>query len=386
MQYVNPFQLYLHVSIVFFLVTSIFMSIDNYRELAKTNNNQDQQKDTLNNNFKDAISFNTDNKGFELSFNTKKKKSNTVEKKDNNKNNNFVDDFIHGRNFVDSKVNKYQEKIVNDIKLIINQKEFLETINDTLLDKSERNKQVNKLLNKRVRILYDTLSKDSLFRKDKLFKYRKFKKEYLKFAVKELKANHYEINIKEKKPYEGIKTSSPWLKKYVTFYNSTTADPIKALDSLKLPKTTKNIYFYKRFQSFKKVFNGGDSTNAYASNIISKLSIALFFMLPLFTLFISLLYIRNKNNYTEHLIFVFNTQTMFFILVLIGNILDRFLETDLFTNLAILGFLFYLYKAMRKFYQQRRFKTIVKFLLLNLAYSFLAFIGFITVGLLAIIV
>ncbi len=357
MKYVNPFQLYLHVSIIFFLVTSIFMSIDNYRSLDKVNYITDQQK-------KDSI---------------------IKDVKKDFKKNGIGTDFMLGWNSLESEKNNSKEKIVKEVKLFITQKDFLKVINDSLISKSAKNKKVNKLLTKNIKQLYTVMVKDSLFKKEKIFNYKKFKKVYLKEAVKELKENNYEIKLIENKPSQNIKTSSLWLKKYIAFYNSNTTEPTKGLDSLGYTKNTKNIFFYKKFQNFKQVFNGGDNANAYVSNIISKLSIALFFMLPFFTLFISLLYIRNKNNYTEHLIFVFNTQTMFFILILIGVLLDRFLKTDIFINIAIFVFLFYLYKAMRKFYQQGRAKTIFKFVLLNFIYFILSFVGIMAVGLLAIV-
>ena len=58
------------------------------------------------------------------------------------------------------------------------------------------------------------------------------------------------------------------------------------------------------------------------------LSISLFIFLPIFTLFLMLLYIRRKYTYMEHLVFVFNTQTVFFLLLLI------FLKGPLLINLV----------------------------------------------------
>ncbi|MBE0422986.1 MAG: hypothetical protein IBX66_03520 [Lutibacter sp.] len=41
----------------------------------------------------------------------------------------------------------------------------------------------------------------------------------------------------------------------------------------------------------------------------------------------------------------------------------------------VLLFLVYIYKALRNFYGQKRFITIVKFILLNIYYLFLALVG-----------
>jgi hypothetical protein len=111
--------------------------------------------------------------------------------------------------------------------------------------------------------------------------------------------------------------------------------------------------------------------------MVSKIAIALFFLLPVFTLFLSLLYFRHKRNYTEHLVFVFNIQTVFFLLLLFSIILNKIVNTDIgfIVTGFIFIFLFYLYKSLRNFYKQRRIKTIIKFMLLNFAYFFLAIIG-----------
>ncbi len=52
----------------------------------------------------------------------------------------------------------------------------------------------------------------------------------------------------------------------------------------------------------------------------------------------------------------------------------------------ILLFLLYLYKALRSFYEQGRIKTIVKFILLNNYYMFLALIGFVIVAVISFLV
>jgi hypothetical protein len=73
-------------------------------------------------------------------------------------------------------------------------------------------------------------------------------------------------------------------------------------------------------------------------------------------------------NYIEHLVFVFHTQTVFFLLLIISTFIDVFSEYESIGYFMLL-FLIYLFLAMRNFYQQGWFKTFVKFLLLNLIYS-----------------
>ena len=66
---------------------------------------------------------------------------------------------------------------------------------------------------------------------------------------------------------------------------------------------------------------------------------------------------------------------MFFILYGIGIIIDAIFKIETATTIVSFVFLFYLYKAMRKFYQQGRIKTIVKFMLLNTIFFILAIVG-----------
>jgi len=74
----------------------------------------------------------------------------------------------------------------------------------------------------------------------------------------------------------------------------------------------------------------------------------------------------------EHLIFAFHVQSLLFALLIITLIFDYFFNSNLSTFFALLLFAVYLYKAMRIFYQQSRFKTIVKFMTLNTLFSILA--------------
>jgi len=108
---------------------------------------------------------------------------------------------------------------------------------------------------------------------------------------------------------------------------------------------------------------------------MKQVPVIIFFFLPIFALFVKLLYIRRNFTYIDHLIFLFHTQTMFFVLFGIGIIIDTIFDINYATTILIFLFLFYLYKALRKFYNQGRFKTIVKFFILNSIFFILAFVG-----------
>ena len=116
----------------------------------------------------------------------------------------------------------------------------------------------------------------------------------------------------------------------------------------------------------------------FYDTFIHNLPYLLFVSLPLFALFLKLLYIRQKEFfYFDHGIFSIHHYIFSFILLLIVfsfQELYDWLHAGVFNIIAVLLFLsggFYLYKAMRKFYGQRRAKTIIKFILLNI----MGFIG-----------
>lgn len=153
----------------------------------------------------------------------------------------------------------------------------------------------------------------------------------------------------------------------------------QALDSLKQPKTFFNKFLYKKSETINGFSKRPDkSINTLINQATSHLSTAIFILLPLFALFLKLLYFRQKYTYVEHLVFVFHTQTVFFILLIFFSLLAFFLpKTNSGTsiNIFILLFLAYLFIAMKVFYKQKYLKTIIKFLITITAYTFIAILG-----------
>jgi hypothetical protein len=118
----------------------------------------------------------------------------------------------------------------------------------------------------------------------------------------------------------------------------------------------------------------GTALDKLSKTFLHKLPYLLFVSLPLFALILKLLYIRHKNiYYADHGIFTIYHYIFSFILLLIVFGLDKLNDLidsgfiDFLVGVLFLSGGFYLYKAMRKFYKQRRAKTIFKFLLLNLS-------------------
>lgn len=148
----------------------------------------------------------------------------------------------------------------------------------------------------------------------------------------------------------------------------------RALDSLSHNNTTFNRWVFNKAVDSNTM---SKEPGALLGYFLQQLPFVIFFFIPIFTLFVWLVYFRRRKNYTytDHLIFLFHTQTMFFVLYGIAIIIDAIFGIDISTSIAMLVFLFYLYKAMRNFYKQGRFKTIVKFLILNTIFFILATFG-----------
>ncbi|OSZ82504.1 hypothetical protein CAP35_04330 [Chitinophagaceae bacterium IBVUCB1] len=95
----------------------------------------------------------------------------------------------------------------------------------------------------------------------------------------------------------------------------------------------------------------------------------LFFSLPLIALILQLLYIRKRKEYyyVSHIIFLIHYYCLMFLVILLMETFYTFGSIG-----AILSFftfalsIFYLYKSMRGFYKQGRFKTFIKFSLLSI--------------------
>ncbi len=148
-----------------------------------------------------------------------------------------------------------------------------------------------------------------------------------------------------------------------------------ALDSLKMEKTFTNRFLYSRTEVLNSFLSKRGETDKFYRQILSYASIALFILLPLFTLFLRIIYIRRKYTYVEHLVFVFHTQTVFFLLSSVFYLIGYFKEAEFLLGVFLLLFTIYLFMAMKKFYGQGYFKTFIKYIMANFVFFMLALIG-----------
>jgi hypothetical protein len=173
--------------------------------------------------------------------------------------------------------------------------------------------------------------------------------------------------------------------RFYDYYEENKEDTVAhALDSLGYKNTFWNRFYYdKAISTHEMLDDKGESLN---QKIFSGLSIAIFLFLPVFALFLKLIYIRRKYTYMEHMVFVFYTQSVFFLLLLLFLIIYFFSSgQDRFIAVPIVLFAIYLWLAMKKFYQQGWIKTTFKYFLANFSFMIISTIGFILLTLISFV-
>jgi len=175
------------------------------------------------------------------------------------------------------------------------------------------------------------------------------------------------INYKSRTAYDSAQQTLPkekqhgWLRKMVEY---------REIDL--------NQKYKDRESDFQKDFN-----EAFSNNY----SKVIFFLLPVFALLLKLLYVRRDYFYSEHLVFSIYFYNFFF---LAGSI---YMLTDLIpwswlswiVIIVILWIMVYMPIAMKRMYKQSWSKTIVKYLLFALLFSFFVVFG-IVLNALAIVI
>ncbi|MBL0146205.1 MAG: hypothetical protein IPP48_10940 [Chitinophagaceae bacterium] len=179
------------------------------------------------------------------------------------------------------------------------------------------------------------------------------------------------------------------LKNYETDKKSITLSEYDSLQKV-LPDSEKDGFIVNKFERqnlfLKEKYNGDGRQilNAIINNFKHRFPQMLFISLPLFALLLKLLYIRRKKYlYVSHIIFSIHLYCAVFIIILISlwisslaTYINHSLASYINTGLILCCF-FYLYKAIRYFYEQRRAKTMFKYFLLLLGSTLLMMILFV---------
>jgi hypothetical protein len=156
---------------------------------------------------------------------------------------------------------------------------------------------------------------------------------------------------------------------YANFFDhSKTTNPTKILDTLKHEKSKWNLYLLKKTYQLKKLneedTSGRKGFNKFFEYLSDKIPFILFISLPFITVIFAIIYYRKKLSYAEHMVFVFSFMTFMFLLIFVEEIVGLLTGLDLSWIFLIITPI-YFYKALRNFYQQSRWKTILKFVILN---------------------
>ncbi len=146
-----------------------------------------------------------------------------------------------------------------------------------------------------------------------------------------------------------------------------------------LPESKRDGWFKRRLAKksielntrFKE--NPDVATKEFGESVLHRLPYMLFISLPLFALLLKLVYVRRKQFYfMDHSIFTIHFYVFSFLLLLAVFGISKMGKafnwgfTGLIIAILFIALFFYLYKAMRNFYGQRRFKTFIKFLIVAL--------------------
>ncbi|HQS56684.1 MAG TPA: hypothetical protein PLK14_16390, partial [Sediminibacterium sp.] len=161
----------------------------------------------------------------------------------------------------------------------------------------------------------------------------------------------------------------------------------KAYDSIQnsLPPSKRKNFFVARLQRQNLILKekyGDETTKVVLDKFRHMFPQMLFVSLPMFALFLTLLYVRRKDLfYVNHVVFTIHLYCATFILILgslwFGSILGwAHLKTEISNGIFSFLTMFYWYKAFRNFYAQSRKKTVLKYVLLIFLNIFLMLLLF----------
>lgn len=119
-----------------------------------------------------------------------------------------------------------------------------------------------------------------------------------------------------------------------------------------------------------------DGGRSFFNQLLDNIPAALFILLPLMALALKMLYPLSKRYYVEHLLFVLHFHAFFFLILTLEVLFSRATSwlglPELVRNLSVFVVSVYvpvyLYKAMRRVYEQGRAITLLKYLFLFLTY------------------
>lgn len=148
----------------------------------------------------------------------------------------------------------------------------------------------------------------------------------------------------------------------------------------------------RKVLSMRERYGNGEASRKLVNIFLHNMPYMLFVSLPLFALILKLLYVRQRKEfyYADHGIFSIHHYVFSFILLLTGMIFDKLGDItdwwiwDILISVMIFVWPFHMYKAMRRFYKQRRLKTFTKFCILNFLGFIMILVLFVLFGIISI--
>jgi uncharacterized protein DUF3667 len=140
------------------------------------------------------------------------------------------------------------------------------------------------------------------------------------------------------------------------------------------PDPTANENYARLHESCAKIAEDGGAE--LGRTVVRNIPKAMFVFLPLLAAFMMLLYWRPKRYYVEHLLFLIHNHAFVFMSLAVVALLKRIPVVG--SHLGLLEFAmwlymaWYLFRAMRNVYQQRRGITVAKYFTIGFAYVFSA--------------
>lgn len=129
-----------------------------------------------------------------------------------------------------------------------------------------------------------------------------------------------------------------------------------------------NNLTYRTIYKKAKLFKSNNIYEELLDYFYQKLPFFIFLSLPILTLIFWLVFYSRKINYTEHLVFAYTFFTFIFLCMMLFNFVSL-ISNSLSNFMSGISFAFlfpiYFYKSLRNFYQQSRWITVLKFLILN---------------------
>ncbi len=173
-----------------------------------------------------------------------------------------------------------------------------------------------------------------------------------------------------------------------SFKNFSVKYPSKTNEQALLELGFDNNRINRFVYSKSKLFKTNDIKNELYNYFYQKLPFLIFLSLPIITIIFWIVFYSRKLNFTEHLVFSYSFFTFLFICMLLFELIallsEGFSRFLLGFSLSIV-FPLYLYKSLRNFYEQNRWKTVLKFILLNPLFGLFLLISMLIMILLGII-